>query len=406
MCYIIAMKRLFRIGSGLFIYSLVPILSWLALSYILGNSDIANTFSIVYCMQFVWAVFVSFFAIGANIRKEKTKAPNAVEGSMFWGIIFATIVFAIPLIFVNGYISFFGQNAEFYKVYVIYGILLLFLQTLLSFVVQKLYFEDREKTANLHLIIFNVINFAVLSIVALIFKNAVVSTVSTLVVLAAYVVVIYCCYVKKFKIDLKFYKNMKYQSAGIVNAVFMFIIYLVGYKIAFSAGAEYLMAINIVAMSTDTEWDVLGAIETVANVDISKGRYNYKKEVKNAYIFTFIMIAIAAGCCILLAHLNHVAITLALAFLAFQVADMLLDPLLTIWTTYCQIDYSATVATASSITAKVLRTLLSVLIISPFCTDIGQVAESVLLIVILLIVRFKKFKRVGNELHAVQTKKH
>ena len=399
------MKRLFRIGSGLFVYSLVPILSWLVLSYILGDTRISNTFSIVYCMQFVWAIFVDFFAIGANIRKEKAKDQTAVESSIFWGVIFSAVVFAVPLIFVDEYIKFFGQDAAFYRVYVVYGILLLFLQTLLSFIIQKLYFEDREKTANLHLIIFNVTNFAVISLVSLIFKNPFVSTITTLVVLFVYVVVLYLFYIKKIKIDFKFYKNIKYQSANIASAFFMFLIYLVGYKNAFSAGAEYLVAINLVSMSTDTEWDVMGAIGTVANVDISKGRYNYKNEIGNAMFFTLIMIAIASGSCFLLAYINKASLVLISIYLSFQVFDMVVDPFLTIWGSYCQIDYSATVATFAGVLAKILRTLLSVLLLSPFCTDIGQVAESIFLIGILVVIRFKKFKRDGSGLKVIARKK-
>ncbi len=67
------MKRLFRIGSGLFIYSIIPILSWIVLSYVLGDNRISNVFSITYALQFVWAILKHQFGSGANIRKEKEK---------------------------------------------------------------------------------------------------------------------------------------------------------------------------------------------------------------------------------------------------------------------------------------------------------------------------------------------
>ena len=114
------MKRLFRIGSGLFIYSIIPILSWIVLSYILGDNRIANVFSLTYAIQFVWLILRSFFGSGANVRKEKENNPNSVWNSIFWGTIFSILIFAIPLIFVDKYIAFFGQDVEFYRIYVIY----------------------------------------------------------------------------------------------------------------------------------------------------------------------------------------------------------------------------------------------------------------------------------------------
>lgn len=153
------MKRLFIIGSGLFIYSFIPILSWIVLSDVCGDSRIANTFSIIYVIQFFWSILKSFFGSGANIRKEKEHDENAVSNGIFWGTIFSTIIFSCLLIFVDDYILFFGQDVNFYRNYVIYGILLLYLQTLFSILLEKLYYEDNEKIANIHLFLFNLLNF-------------------------------------------------------------------------------------------------------------------------------------------------------------------------------------------------------------------------------------------------------
>ena len=165
------MKRLFRIGSGLFIYSITPILSWIVLSYVLKDNRIANVFSFTYAIQFVWSILKCLFGSGANIRKEKEDNKNCVWNSIFWGTLFSLIIFSIPLILVDEYISFFGQDVSFYRIYVIYGIALLLLQTLLSFIIEKLYFEDKEKTANIHLFSFNLMQFIVLILSNLLISN-------------------------------------------------------------------------------------------------------------------------------------------------------------------------------------------------------------------------------------------
>ena len=153
------MKRIFRIGSGLFIYSIIPILSWIVLSYVLNDTRISNVFTITYPSQFFYSILKALFASGANIRKEKEGNSNSIGNGIFWGTIFSVIIFAIPIIFVDQYIAFMGQEVEFYRNFVIFGIALLGLQTLFSLVMEKLYFEDKEKIANRHLIAFNLLTF-------------------------------------------------------------------------------------------------------------------------------------------------------------------------------------------------------------------------------------------------------
>ena len=57
------MKKIFRIGLGLFIYSIIPIVSWIFLGLILNDSKITNVFTITYPLQFVWSILTFFFVL-------------------------------------------------------------------------------------------------------------------------------------------------------------------------------------------------------------------------------------------------------------------------------------------------------------------------------------------------------
>ena len=274
------MKRLFTIGSGLLVGSIIPVISWVVLSVVLGDDRITNVFSICYAFQFVWIILKCLFGSGANIRKEKEKDKNAVWNGIFWGAIFAVIIFAFPIIFIDGYINFFGQDVSFYKIYVIYGLLQLFEQTLLQLIMEKLYFEDKEKMANIHLFSFNILNFLVLIVLCLLISNTFLALMITLGIMFIYIIGLFIWQFEKFKIDFKFIKNIRYESNNLINALFMFAIYTFGYRNAFQAGEDYLLALNLVALCTDTQWDMLTARDTVAKVDIAKGRYDYKKEMR------------------------------------------------------------------------------------------------------------------------------
>ena len=59
---------------------------------------------------------------------------------------------------------------------------------------------------------------------------------------------------------------------------------------------------------------------------------------------------------------------------------------------YTQIQYSPFLSTTTNLIAKVVRTLLSVVIFSPFCTEFGQLAEGAGCFIVYLIIRFVVYK--------------
>ncbi len=398
------MKRLFRIGFGMFIFSFIPVLLWIILSYVLGDSRISNVFSITYAIQFVYSIIVAFFGSGANIRQEKEKDANSAYNGIFWGTIFSIIIFSVPLIFVDEYIAFFGQDVAFYKPYVIFSIVLLFVQTLFELVIQKLYFEDNEKLANIHLITFNLCTLGLTIILSWSIPRIEIALLITIIVLLIYVISLYIWKIKKFKIDFKFYKNFRYESGNIIVYLFFMFIYLFGLKNAFSAGEEYVIALNLVALCTDSQWDSLCAISTVAKVDISKDRYNYKKEIRSAYIYTCIVMLSSILMTVCLGCIYELNMAIVLIYLMFQIMDMLFDPFLSIMENFIQINYSPTLNTTIKFSALVVRTIISVFLLSPYCTNIGQIVESVILITAFVIVRLKKFKLKDGRLEIVPTK--
>lgn len=391
------MKRLFYIGSGKFVFSLFPVLSWFILSLILQDANALNVFSLTYSIQFISSFLKSLFSTGANVRANKKKDPNAVWNGIFWGTIFSVAVFAILLIFVDKYIEFFGLNVSTYRDYAIYGIGFYFLQTTFSFIIEKLYFEDKEKMANVHQIVFNVVNICLVSVLALCLVNKLLAFIITLSVLTVYVVVLYVWQFKKFKIDFSFVKNIKYDTLDLISSVFMCLIYFFGLRTVFSAGEEYLVAINIVTLATDPQWDCLDAIATVVKVDLSKNRYQYKKELKNAYLFCLIVVLSSVVMSFSLALAYGASLVLVTIYLSFQIVDMLSHPYQKILGVYTQIEYSPIIPVAIDISAKVVRTFIATIIISPFCTDIAQVVDCVILMSICF-VRIFKFKVVDGKL--------
>ena len=71
---------------------------------------------------------------------------------------------------------------------------------------------------------------------------------------------------------------------------------------------------------------------------------------------------------------------------------MLLTPYFTILKYYTQLEYSPLINTIVNLVVKIIRISLAIFILSPYCTEIGQLTESVLMLLTYAIIRVSKYK--------------
>ena len=137
-----------------------------------------------------------------------------------------------------------------------------------------------------------------------------------------------------------------------------------------------MIALNFVALITDTQWDAFASISTVAKIDISQNNFNYKKHRKNAYILLGILLTTILLMFIILYRLYELNLVITLIFLSFELINFIIYPIYKIKTCYLQLEYSAIKATTNKIIVNVLRMIMS-FIKTPFCTGLGQVYSSI-----------------------------
>ena len=368
------MKRLLRIASNLAIFSFIPILSWFCLG-LLVDKNLVNVFTLTYPLQFIFALLKSIFATGANISKERDKDENAVLSGMTAGTVVGLVIFGLFAINAKKYVEFMNMDFEIYKEFAVYSILQLYIQLVFSFVLEKLYFDGEEKKANKYCIQLNLLNFIVLIITAIFTKNKMIIAGITLMAIFVYVLVVAIKQYKKFKFELHIIKYIKYESVEIANNILFFLIFLFGLSNAMEFGEKYTVALNFVALITDTQWDSFEAISTVAKIDISKNEFNYKEHRNNAYkldvilmVTTFIMLLISYG-------FYKLDLGITLIYLSFELINFIIYPVYEIKTCYLQLTKFVKEITTNKITAGILRFFIS-LLKTPYCTGIGQVTSS------------------------------
>ena len=282
------MKRLLRISFDLSLLSFIPIISWFLLG-ITVDKNLINIFTLTYPLQFIYYIIKSLFSTGANISKEKDKNENAVMSGIFIGSIVSTLVFTIIIFNIENYINFMNMDVNIYKTFSIYSVIEIYISLEFAFILNKLYYEGKNKLANKYSIIFNVLNFVLLIGTSLITKNQVIIVTATLIPLLIFTLFIVLKNSNKFKLKLDILKCLKYDSVEFFDNVAFLLIFLFGLSNALEFGEKYALALTFIALITDTQWDTAESVVTAATIDISKGEFNYKKHRSNAYKLMFIL---------------------------------------------------------------------------------------------------------------------
>ena len=369
------MKRLLRISFDLSLLSFIPIISWFLLGIIV-DKNLINIFTLTYPLQFIYYIIKSIFSTGANISKEKDKNKDAVMSGLILGTIVSIIIFTVILLNVDNYISFMNMDISTYKNFTIYSILQLFICLEFAMMQDKLYYEEKNKLANKHSLVFNLLNFILLIGTSLITKNQVIIIATTLIPLALYTFYIYIKNSNNFKFNINVLKCIKYDSVELFNNIAFFLIFLFGLSNALEYGEMYATALTFIALITDTQWDTFDAIKEAATIDISKRKFNYIEHRNNAYKLLGILFGTSLIMFVLLYGFYDLDFKITMLYFSFEIVNFLIYPIYRIKTCYLQLEYSAFKTTSNKIIASILRMFMS-LLKTPFCTGIGQVCSSV-----------------------------
>lgn len=369
------MKRLLRISFDLSLLSFIPIISWFLLGIIV-DKNLINIFTLTYPLQFIYYIIKSIFSTGANISKEKDKNKDAVMSGLILGTIVSIIIFSIILFNVDNYISFMNMDISTYKNFTIYSILQLFICLEFAMMQDKLYYEEKNKLANKHSLVFNLLNFILLIGTSLITKNQIIIISTTLIPLAIYTLYIYIKNGNKFKFNINVLKCIKYDSVELFNNIAFFLIFLFGLSNALEYGEMYATALTFIALITDTQWDTFDAIKEAATIDISKRKFNYIEHRNNAYKLLGILFETSLMMFAFLFGFYDLDFKITMIYFSFEIVNFLIYPIYRIKTCYLQLEYSAFKITSNKIIASILRMFMS-LLKTPFCTGIGQVCSSI-----------------------------
>ena len=384
------MKRLYRIGGSIFFLSIFSVLTWIVLGITL-SPEISNVFSVTYPVQFISLLLLSFFGKASYIRSKREDNKNAVLSGMVLGIGIDLIITIILLIFVDGYIAFFGLDKNVYRTFTIYAIILEFVKYVFSMILEKMYFEEKDKQASAFSLIFNILSFASVVITSLVTKNQLTIIIVGLVPIGLFVLYLFFKQLAKFRLDFNIVSNFKYESSNVLCFTVMFATYFFGYGNAFKFGNEYVVALNFVNLISDAQWDSFEAVSTAAKIDITSGTYNHKKSVINSSLFSSSVILITICAYFGFYKIFNVDYKIGLIFLLVQAIDMMLSPLYYGFDTFIQLEYSPTQNTANHLIGYIVRFAIGTFVQNGYCVILAQIISSALMCIHSLTIRFGKY---------------
>ncbi len=392
------MKRLLRVSLDIFVTSIVPIAQCFLIGMLL-DSNLINVFSLTYPLQFIIVLLKSMFATGANILACKEKDKNAIDCGIVFGVIVGAVIFGTIAYRIEDYIKFMNMDVRIYRVFGIYSVIQIYLQFVLQLVLTKLYYREENKKANRIAIDFNVINFISIIGLAGLTKNQVITVSISLVILFVYMILILITNIEKFEFQFHLLKSIKYDSIEFFNGITFILIYLFGLKNVFSFGEKYILATTFATLVTDMQWDIIRSIVVVEKVDIAKGNFVYQEHMKNAYLLDGILIISIFFMSFTLYHQYNPDLKISMLLIGAELVMLFMYPLYMTRTCYLQLEYSATKTTLNKEIANLIRMLLSVILITPYCTAIAQLTSMLYQLFytkIMLLNKDNKLKKLQN----------
>lgn len=368
------MNRLCRIGINYGLTSLIPILSWFVLGLIV-DKDLSNIFSLTYPLQFIYGLLMALFGTGASIHYIKDKNKVAIKSGIILGIVIGAIVFGCIIYNISAYTSILHMTGEKYELWGNYSIICIYFQLLQSASLNKFYADGDDAFANTCCITCNILNFIALCILAYVCKENPQLIVICMLILntGCTLVLLYLALAgspKGFDIDIK--KCARYESSEIATSIGFFFIFLIGLSNTTSYGLEYTSALNFVCLITDTQYDMAVAICTVAKLEISQKKFHMKKSMKNAYIYTILLVASSVSMLLIFGPLLHIPMGLAVLYFCADLLNFGLFPYYKLRLVYLQLECCPKKTTITKCIADGIRIICSCLA-TPFCTNIGQV---------------------------------
>lgn len=268
------MKKLFTVGFGLMWASLMPACVWILMGQIYGTG-FSNGFTYTYPYQFVFLFFASVLFAG-NVKHELKNVPDTEDFGrsgvfVFFAASLFVTVFSILNIDIIG--PFLGITDDIGRLAFSFGLCSMTVDWTAHYMGERLQFHGREAEGARFITSWYAFKLALcVSTAVPVFtcKTAVlfILTIQALVL----AVLLYRVRPKHFRFSLR--NGIRYSIGSLTEHLFLGLVFFIGIHDIAITDASFLAALNLTALCSDTQWDVIkGAIDIAVTEYACSGHY-------------------------------------------------------------------------------------------------------------------------------------
>lgn len=270
------MKQLLKLGIVDVLISLFPVLLYV-LTGILFDSSYREAFTYSYFMQFYLCVFWHW-CISGSLKYQSKCDPehNHVDAGIYvyLGIeLLSALVIVVFRYQIAAALNF--QTEDAINLF-LSGSVLLFADYAADTIFRKWQYEDKSKRALVVMILWfaqRALTLVLYHFMADEYSTMMMRAYSVTQFIFAIVFCIMCC--NFWKLRVRLLQWLKYSIYSVSNHIGMLLIYLNGTP-HIMQDESTLTAYNILSLSSDTQWDAVGSIDTHVTLRVLSGTWNKK----------------------------------------------------------------------------------------------------------------------------------
>lgn len=399
------MGKLVKIGITNSIGSIMPILMWYLIGITYG-SEFQNMFTLTYAFQFIYLLLFNIFVNGSikYQKKENNSQDNSycISGIMIGAIIF-TLIIVVVQVNLQSVLNYYEIEYNTYKEMYIFGIVNLLLDyLLLSFKTILQYSENNKGAFNITLVYYlsKIINIFIIRLFTTGIKQFCLAHITLSALIITLIVVKNREIFKAFKFKTNILNYMKYSLKDIPSSIGMLIIYGLGISKVTTNSSVFLASYNAVAMSTDTQWDILSSsIDTNTSIKVLNNEYEKnKKKLFVGSIAYSILLMISSIIIMLLLYITSDNLSIDVMFTMFLI-ECSWFPIYAIRYTmmsWLSIENPCKEIVIISTSNYILRTFASMTLTSNYALSIGVMISAIYANTLDIILYFRKHKTNSN----------
>lgn len=379
------MFKLFRLGITDSIGSIMPIVMWMLIANLYGDSTLSDGFLLSYSLQAVFNLVYKITYVGnLNYAVDKHKDNYYLESSVLSNAVLTGLFIAVCVISADWLVNVLGFQKESVWLFQL-SVADIGINWIVLALIRYMEIKDHIGRAFKYYVGYFVCKYIILIAGRVIELSSGMTLTVSLVVSTVYALIFYIREIKYWKLNIRIYKGFKYVVFDVIGATGMFIVLSDASRILSTYSVTVLTVWNMSNMCTDTQWDISeSAVQTYCTALVRDSKYLknrfrvsgrcflYAVVVASTMFIQFYVVRLLPA----YRHLDNVG--MMLTFITFEAVGVVIDGIFTGHYVWLQINCPGKLGAILMTMLRIIRIVLQSTIDSVYAVSIAMLVTVVL----------------------------